>query len=850
MRLAFVVPGFRADAQDWCIPAHTQLIHALAAEHDVVVLALRYPHRRAVYRLGRVTVYSFNGVGRHGITSAWLWQETIAVIAREHRRAPFDVIHSLFGGEAGFVAVLAGQWLRTPSVVWLVNGELVGLRDVPYGADLSWRQRLMNAYLLRFADRILGGCKAVTCAARARAPASRRGRIETLPLGVDTRLFHPRARATEREQSPHFLNVGSLVPVKDQTTLLRAFALASVVLPAARLTIAGTGFLEAALRAQAEALGIAAQVYFAGEVAYTQIPYLYRSADVFVQASRHEGQGMALLEAGASGCALVGTNVGALADLAPQGAAIAVPVNSPEILAQAMIGAYHERDSLARRAREIIEREYNLERVCQKLVELASRRDIPPEGPYGATAPENRSMSSQLPTSEWLSKTLEAGIRVALACVLFTSPWMIQWLDVKRRTANIYSGYTDFFFYPSDLFILLSIALWLVTTLVARRRVWRGPWYLTFPLAALVGLSFVSALGSVDTELTLYHSLRFLMFGLLYVTLVNTPLQAKWIVAPLAFAVLIQGGVAILQFWKQSSIGLPAFGELALDPKQTGISILRYDNVRILRAYGLAEHPNLLGGFLAFALIFLLSYYLDSWRGRTRYALLIPLGVGALALLYTFSRSAQLALVIGALLPIVSPLRDRVRRGAHLRDLAICAALLLALLIGPVVNNQRLIAQRLGGWNSFLENVGEVRSLVERNELIESANRVFYRRQLLGVGNGALPLAMYLLDKQFPKNVYDYQPAHLVILDVAAELGVLGGFIWLWLMAAPLAVIWLNRHRLVNHVWLTAVGGAMIVLLVAGLFDYYPWLWQAGRIWQWTAWGLFAATFSSRGVND
>src|SRR5260221_343839 len=53
LKVGLVVPGFAADAVDWCIPALTNLARALAARPGVElhVYALRYPPRAADYRL-------------------------------------------------------------------------------------------------------------------------------------------------------------------------------------------------------------------------------------------------------------------------------------------------------------------------------------------------------------------------------------------------------------------------------------------------------------------------------------------------------------------------------------------------------------------------------------------------------------------------------------------------------------------------------------------------------------------------------------------------------------------------------------------------------------------------------
>jgi glycosyltransferase involved in cell wall biosynthesis len=358
MKLALIVPGFSSSEQDWCIPAHTDIARALAAHHEVHVFTMRYPHRTDNYQLGNILVHSFNGVNSRGLTSARLWGRVINSIRSEHARGRFDILHAIFGSESGSVAVLAGKLLRVPSVVWLVNGELVGLPEINYGADLIPRQRQMNRLILDHADAILCGCDALTRVVRLRSPSQR---VETLPLGVNTQRFHLDSSVTRTDDGPHLLNVGSLVPVKDQAALISAFQIVLKSYPNARLTIAGVGPLKNALCEQIERLGISARVSLVGAVPHDAMAPLYRSAHLYVQSSLHEGQGMALLEAAACGCALAGTNVGALADLATQSAAVPAPVHSPGALAHAMQAAFDDCQNLARRSGEILEREYTVD---------------------------------------------------------------------------------------------------------------------------------------------------------------------------------------------------------------------------------------------------------------------------------------------------------------------------------------------------------------------------------------------------------------------------------------------------------------------------------------------------------
>lgn len=105
--------------------------------------------------------------------------------------------------------------------------------------------------------------------------------------------------------NPLILAVGRLVPEKDYPTLLKAFSLLRRERPV-RLIILGDGPLHFELVAQAEQLGIAQNVEFAGFVAN---PYAWMSAcDVYVLSSRTEGFPNSLIQALACGAPVVSTD--------------------------------------------------------------------------------------------------------------------------------------------------------------------------------------------------------------------------------------------------------------------------------------------------------------------------------------------------------------------------------------------------------------------------------------------------------------------------------------------------------------------------------------------------------------
>jgi glycosyltransferase involved in cell wall biosynthesis len=140
-----------------------------------------------------------------------------------------------------------------------------------------------------------------------------------------------------------FVTAGRLVEMKDQRTMLRAFALHVQAHPA-RLIILGTGPMLDELQALTASLGIADHVDFAGFVR-NPLPYM-RAADAFVLSSRSEGFGNVLVEAMGCGTPVISTDCPyGPADILARGRyGILVPPQDAEALAPAFGRIVHEAD--------------------------------------------------------------------------------------------------------------------------------------------------------------------------------------------------------------------------------------------------------------------------------------------------------------------------------------------------------------------------------------------------------------------------------------------------------------------------------------------------------------------------
>ena len=121
--------------------------------------------------------------------------------------------------------------------------------------------------------------------------------ITVLSNGVTESFF---LAPTPVNQMPpfHVASVGRLAKEKQQAQLIQAVA-ASPFKNDIRLTMAGTGPQQESLVRLAAALGVDAEI---GRVSDERLKTLYQTADVFVQTSAVELEGMSVLEAMAAGC--------------------------------------------------------------------------------------------------------------------------------------------------------------------------------------------------------------------------------------------------------------------------------------------------------------------------------------------------------------------------------------------------------------------------------------------------------------------------------------------------------------------------------------------------------------------
>ena len=341
MRIALVVPGGVDRSGEYrVVPALIALLARLTRDHEVHVFALAQERQPGSWELAGARVHNIGAVRTR--------MRAVRAVLASHRAAPFDVIHAIWSGSGGLIAVTAGTLLRVPTLVHVAGGELVAIADIGYGGRLRWRGRVREQLTLRAASRV-SAASAPVIETLAQLGVS----AERVPLGVDLAVWPPREPVRrDPRAAARLVHVASLNRVKDQPMLLRALAALALAGVDFQLDVVGEDTLGGEIQRLTEALGLGSRVQFHGFLRQRQLRPFVERADLLLVSSRHETGPLVVLEAAAAGVPTVGTAVGHIAEWAPT-AASAVPIADPQALASAiarLLGDEEARLALAREA--------------------------------------------------------------------------------------------------------------------------------------------------------------------------------------------------------------------------------------------------------------------------------------------------------------------------------------------------------------------------------------------------------------------------------------------------------------------------------------------------------------------
>ncbi|MBN1592194.1 MAG: glycosyltransferase [Candidatus Coatesbacteria bacterium] len=247
-----------------------------------------------------------------------------------------DIVHSHLHWSVPS-QVLAARASGVPSII--ITRHRIAVRT---GLSLA-RQRIYAGLMRRSINLFTAVSEAVRDNIAQHGWATSDDNIAVIPNGIDLSVFGSNSLDNDTAKrrlglgtKPIVGTVGSLRPDKGHKYLIEASRKILDTGIDCRFVIIGSGNLQAELEDQISKLGLVADVSLLGS--QRDIPELLSALDVFVLPSVSEGQGIALVEALASGLLCIGSNVGGIPEVLDGGrAGILVPPKDPQALAKAII---------------------------------------------------------------------------------------------------------------------------------------------------------------------------------------------------------------------------------------------------------------------------------------------------------------------------------------------------------------------------------------------------------------------------------------------------------------------------------------------------------------------------------
>ncbi len=305
----------------WPILLTVRMLDQGGCERDLARVALNVdrskfePHVACFFRVG-VRLPDLTGAGIpvtefpfRGLRSVASIYNTIRAFRTYIQKHDIQLIHTYDGPSAMFLTPLA-RMARVPVVL----SSQLSLRELN-----TRREQKLLRLSDRFVDRIVVNSKAVRddLISNFHVPTSK---LVLVYNGVDTDVFQGGVKFQPTGLENASVVIGSVAALREEKQLhllIEAFTVIRDLRPGVKLLLVGGGYDEQRLRSRAEELRVNDDIVWVP--AQTHVADWMRAIDIFVLPSRSESFPNGLLEAMASGCCPVGSNVGGIPELIEDG---------------------------------------------------------------------------------------------------------------------------------------------------------------------------------------------------------------------------------------------------------------------------------------------------------------------------------------------------------------------------------------------------------------------------------------------------------------------------------------------------------------------------------------------------
>ncbi len=234
----------------------------------------------------------------------------------------------------GLPSLVASKFTKTPFFCWLGGFERKAFELQYKGSKLS---KLIQKLIIILESLIFRNSNMNITVSKElyELIKERKGKNRFLsPNFVDFSIFTKKINHFPNSDKIKLLYSGRLEPEKGLDNLLKAILILSRRISNFELNIIGYGSMKPLIKKFIRAYNLTDKVHLLGKYQLEHLPKFYHETDIFILSSYTEGLPAALLEAMATGCAIISTDVGMISKYIHHNKnGFLVPSNNPKALA-------------------------------------------------------------------------------------------------------------------------------------------------------------------------------------------------------------------------------------------------------------------------------------------------------------------------------------------------------------------------------------------------------------------------------------------------------------------------------------------------------------------------------------
>lgn len=388
--------------------------------------------------------------------------------------------------------------------------------------------------------------------------------------------------------------------------------------------------------------------------------------------------------------------------------------------------------------------------------------------------------------------------------------WQQNWYFNEWQAISIYG---------TDILLVTLLLFWVFKG--TRPKIAYYDWFLfAFVAISAISIKNISLAGQTDFYLSAYNIIKLVEFVGFYFYIKSYAIEnfgfTRSLTAIISGAVF-QSIIAVVQFWKQSDLGLKILGESLISRDLAGIaSFYNLHGDKVIRAYGTTPHPNILAAYLLLAI--LAFFYFWLYKNINKLYLFIY-GLILLAFFFTFARVMLFVLFLNFL---IRALLIRLRFKSEYWNKKLVPIVLATLIV--------VVILCVFYWPDVASRI----KISTGEEAVQL--RIFYGLESLkagihwfGIGPGNFVNWLMAQDLNIPRGLY--QPVHNIYLLLYSETGVLGlsAFLLFLIFLAKDFISKTSMDKLFHY----SLFLVFLSVLFMGLFDHFLLTLQQGRFVFW-----------------